>query len=453
MPQPKNPNVLGLPDDDELRLEEDQEYAVYDALDEVESEEEQSLRDKLVQFRGQTGAKIYVYDLEGVNGNAHGTFLETLALDDFDSYQLLERLKNLDYEGRESFGGLFNIVLRDKVGKILHREKMSVVKRDKPKNLAEKRDDIAAIIEAIKPNDNGNIVELMMANQQAQQAQQQQAMEQQRQAAANQMELMVNMMNNSQQQLMAMFSAMNSQKSDTPTLAETLTLFNSLNANKSGDIDTLMKGIELANSIGGGGEENIVQTALKTLGPGLTSLGQAMANQTQPQHRTPPQSNPNTQAPGQPAPMIENQPTSNDDMMALLKYKPLFDELVKKAAANYDAEKAATELLEKLDESGQALIIRLMQEQGKFAALANFVPTESLPYFDRVRTIILNWVKLAVESNDNETQDIPGNQSISGQENQDSPATNGATERDSGAAENAGHNATTGDTVSSPPTN
>ena len=84
----------GLPDETELQKEIDQEY-VLDPLQDAEVKAELDLRQKLAQYVGESGAKIYIYDLDEKTTTGGTTYLEVLNLSDTNHDELMDRLRDI----------------------------------------------------------------------------------------------------------------------------------------------------------------------------------------------------------------------------------------------------------------------------------------------------------------------------------------------------------------------
>lgn len=107
---------------------------------------------------------------------------------------------------------------------------------------------------------------------------------------------------------------------------------------KADNFELFFKGLELGKEVtGGGGDDNILQTALKTFGGPLSKITEQLAvqqaGQSAPAH-APAQQNPQIQPPATTQAPAQTQ--EDADMMEILRLKPEFDKLFAAATRNDD---------------------------------------------------------------------------------------------------------------------
>lgn len=253
------PKRVNIDDYSEVPLEDEPA----DPIEEAEQKEELQLRNAMAQFMGESGAKLYIYDMNSKSANGAGVFVEKLALTDHDHDEILERLRDVH------FGGDFKLQIRNKNGHIQMNQLVSVVKKEKPTPEEERKDDIAAIINAVKDNSQNNsheMLQLMM-----QQSQQQ----------------MQAMMQQSQQQMLLMMETLKSLKPDAPPpltskdMLAMLVSMKELNATDTPAVDPMdnfIKGLTMGKEMGEGGNDSALSTAIKAFAPGFNSITEQLRN-------------------------------------------------------------------------------------------------------------------------------------------------------------------------------
>lgn len=402
----------GLPDDEELALAEELAYQS-DPVEIAEDKAELELRDKMAQYIGESGAKIYIYDMDEKGANGSGVFIEKMLLSDLEHDELMERLRDVHY------GGDFKLQIRNKRGHIETYQNVSVVRKERPKDEKEKKDDIAAIIEAVK-GDQSNSSDMLTAMM----AQQQQNMQM--------------MMQQSQQQMTLLIEAMKANKPDVsnqPTMADMMGMMVSMKELSGGNekevdpMEQFLNGLKMGKEMGDtGGNDNILQTAIKTLGPSIAEATTALTNmpktptmpaQVAPRQR--PMTEPQLAAPTpEPeaskeevlqvrVPGQENNPQTEpngdpemDQQQLMVKMQSLLEMCHGAATINADPETYANLLL---DQVGEELARQYIGDNDRYEQLFVFVPAlvEHREWFDDLRGIIISYL----ENSDEDSNDVP----------------------------------------------
>jgi hypothetical protein len=350
--------LLNMPDDN-------------DPIEEAEEKEELQLRNAMAQFMGESGAKLYIYDMNSKSANGAGVFVEKLTLTDHDHDEILERLRDVHY------GGDFKLQIRNKNGHIQMNQLVSVVKKEKPTPEEQQKNDIAGIINAVKDNNQNNnteIFQMMMQNSQQQ---------------------MQTMMQQSNQQMTMIIESLKTLKPEpapqltTKDMLAMLVSMKELNANEgtaTDPMDTFIKGITMGKELGEGGNDSTLSTAIKALAPSFNGITEQLKNATQPATSPTPAAFPPTDTLPEPekVKLLEAQ-------KLLQKLQPLLVQCNDAAKQNGNIELYASLLIDQL---GVEVIKQYIGENSYYEKLFQWMP-ELRPqraWFDHLRQTVLTWV-------------------------------------------------------------
>lgn len=171
-----------------------------------------------------------------------------------------------------------------------------------------------------------------------------------------------------------------------PTMADMMGMLVGMKELSGGDdkMDILIKGMELGQN-NSSGDENLLQTAIKTLGPPIASMTEKLQS-AQPTPAATPQ---NPVAP----PLTTEVPKDSDvNLMTLTKFKPYIELLLNAAAQNGDADIYAHVLL---DNFGSDLIKDIIVDDENYAKLFAYIPkaVEHKAWFDNLRKIVIHYIE------------------------------------------------------------
>lgn len=364
-------------------------------LEEARIMEEKELVSAMAQFAGDSGAKLYIYRVDGADQRS-GEFIESFAAFDMSHDELMNRLRDVHY------GGRFKIQIRNKAGHIQLNQIVSTIKTEPP-------------VEVEKDAGADNFAHVLMAMQ----AQQAEA----RKDSQDMMMRMNQMQAESQQQnmqtMMTMITSMSNNKPEAPAFGpmEMVTLMGTMqgmfkdDSPKTDPIEMLVKGMEMGREQGGG-DENIAQTLVKTMAPALAGMGQMMG-------ATPAMAQP-VQAPlpveAIPAPMPTPTPppapapAEDKEQMLMLKFqafKPYLDSLIIAAQQDANPEVYANYLLDQLDVDTVETVLAAENYEKLYQYLPHILPLKQ--WLDRCRDLTLECI-LEMQNEDeagNEGELIP----------------------------------------------
>lgn len=376
--------------DDYIELPVEDEPA--DPIEEAEQKEELQLRNAMAQFMGESGAKLYIYDMNEKSANGAGVFVEKLALTDHDHDEILERLRDVH------FGGDFKLQIRNKNGHIQMNQLVSVVKKEKPTPEEERKDDIAAIINAVKDNSQNNnheILQLMM-----QQSQQQ----------------IQTMMQQGQMQMTAMMETLKALKPEpqpqltSKDMLAMLVSMKELNANDAPAVDPMdnfIKGLTMGKEMGEGGNDSTLSTAIKAFAPGFNSITEQLKNAAPRPTPTSPVAAPSTEQLPEPDKMkvLEAQ-------KVLVALSPLMD-VCQAAAMNNNAVDTSAHML--IDHLGHDTVKQYIGVDSYYERLFQWRPELQLHrrWFDQLRAKVVELINASppIDSENHvpdPTADLPG---------------------------------------------
>ena len=188
-------------------------------------------------------------------------------------------------------------------------------------------------------------------------------------------------------------------------------------------MDLFIKGMEMGKETSSGGDESILQTAIKSFGAPLANL--AALNQGAPTPASPPQIAAPVQpeAPNNPAPETQGeQPKESPEMLAQLellqKWTPTINTLLKAASINAEPEVYANYLLDQIPLED---IEAFLNDDDTYNKFFEFVQ-QARPFkqwFDECRRLVLHYLKEADEPLEPPANNVPEN--IQGHDGQQAP--------------------------------
>lgn len=200
-----------------------------------------------------------------------------------------------------------------------------------------------------------------------------------------------------------LFKMMGTKEAPQPqmSMVEMMTFITTLQSNNkpaSDPIDMLMRGLEMGKELGGGGgDENVLATAIKAFGPAISTMTEQLGNVP-----TPP-ALPATNVAQPLAPIPEEQLAvhtmeEEKEMFELLKFKPIFNVIVKAAQANGDIDRHVQYMRENVNKE----TIEKYLSDDYYAQLYTLMPNlvNVKPWLDKFRSAILQ-----LDSNVNDSVD------------------------------------------------
>ena len=378
-----------------------------DPVEAAEYQQEVNLQKAIAEFKGESNATMHIYNMDNSTDGRKGEFIEFLNIGDYTHEDLMVKLRD------EYYGGKFKLQIRQG-GVIKMSEIVNVVKSEPPKDEPTQSQDLAALVEAAK-GDNSQMFQLMM--------------NQNNQNMAMMMKMVEAIGNRPEppretfgaKEMIAMLAGvkeiMGDNKSDNP-------------------MELFIKGMEMGRETSDGKDDNIVQTALKTLGAPLAQLAsQATEMQPQPKMGAPAPA-PQAAHPGPPSlrntshtPSFDeqeaqaeqqlntamNQPANtgqeeNMQLAMLQKLQPYLQMLVNAAAQNADPEIYANMILDQIDEN----TVKQFMGDEYYEKLFQFFPNVAMyrGWFDECRGIVLHLLENPDGDTikDDETTDVPSEQ-------------------------------------------
>jgi hypothetical protein len=352
-------------------------------IEEARNREQQELQDAIASFQGDSGAKIYVYRLDGPD-NRSGEFIESFGINDYSHDELLQRLR--DVHG----GGRFKVQIRNRKGHLEVNQICSTIKKPVEKE-PEKNNDFSTVLMSmqdtqrdIAQQSRDQMTNFMMMMQQ-------QATEQ----AKSQTEMMIRMMeiNNTKKESFGM-----------KEMFELMLGFEKIKGKQSDPFDMFIKGMEMGQD-SGGGDESTIQTLIKSLGAPLADLATKIPPQSgQPCANMIPQPAPILQHAPQLQPQQPQQPQTENDMLLfkLQQLKPYLDMMIQAAERGASPHTYAEMLCDQMDEK---TLRELIGDEGMYNKLFTYAPQlgHLRDWFDNVRELVIEWMS------ESPTEDVPPN--------------------------------------------
>ena len=375
-------------------LDDEQQAALEAEIDAEYSENDfktvAKLSDKLMM--GMDDDEIAITVSRKIKNGRKSTFL--FEIDEYDDLPTLQTLLRDEYSGGE-----FLIEGRYPNGSWAFKESLSI-EAPKSKKEPEKKDtgDFQSVLLAMQENaaraseDSRNLI--MTMNQKSQEQSQQMQAQMMAQQSQN-MTMMVEMMKTSKPEPAAPPMGITE-------LMALMVSMKELQPKASDPMDLFLRGAEFGKDSGGGGDENMLQTALKTLGPGLSDMANmsakmnAMKPEPQQAPQRPPQQGPPPvqQAPQQlaaPQPTETTQENNDVNMDTIKEFLPFVQLMLTAAASNADPDVYSNMLLDQFEPEQ---IAGLIVDDTAYEKLFQFIPSTAQyrPWFDGVRAGVIYYL-------------------------------------------------------------
>lgn len=251
--------------------------------------------------------------------------------------------------------------------------------------------------------------------------------EQMQQMQSTMMQAQIDSAKNQSEMLMKMMEINATNKPESTgikDILEMVTLMKSLEGDKSDPMEMLLKGMEMGKELGSGGDDNILQTALKTLGGPLVNMAEQMKQSPQqfPSQNPPEQLGHNPAPQNAPEQPQQNQPSEQQAQEAedMKQFLPVFNSIIEQAAKNAPVDPVVDFAIDKLPD--HILESYIVNEQ-VYNQLYQMQPmlTPYKEWLDKFREGVLKWyhgegepdnvddTATDVHGSDNSTAPIPGN--------------------------------------------
>lgn len=338
----------------EIYEHEDDEYGADDVQETVGGRKFVKLSEKLQMAYDSEDVAITVHR-KAKRGKSHAFLFE---VDEFEDLPALQAKLRDEYGGGE-----FQIEGRRENGSWAFKDTLIV---EPPKSVSEK-----------EHHGTGDFQSVLLAMQQSADK----SAREFREMAQNQQQQMMAMQQQNMDMVLKMMMAGQSQPRDSMGLNEVLTLMTtlkSLEPPKQDNFELFMKGLEFGRESGGGGDENVLQTALKTFGGPLAKMTEQLAAQ---QAAPAP-----AQYPQQHAPAHSEDET---DMLEIMRLKPDFEKLTGAAMRGEDINTWVSYAMQNVDHN---LLGKYVCDPQQYARLYSFAPgmAQIRPWLDTFREQVID---------------------------------------------------------------
>jgi len=198
-------------------------------------------------------------------------------------------------------------------------------------------------------------------------------------------------------------------------VVQTLTLLKSLEGEKTDPMEMLIKGMEMGRELGSGsGDENILQTALKTLGGPLVKMAEQMQHSqphSAPQMMSQPQPQPQLQPQSQ-SQQLAAPKTSQTEASEMQQFLPVFNKIIEAAAINAPVEPVVDYAIENLPDS---ILAAYIIDDNMYGQLYAYQPmlTSYKPWLDKFRRSVIEWFNGEGEPDSESADNVSGQSSPS----------------------------------------
>jgi len=371
-------------------FEDEKIEQIREGLAASEAPDNSDLTGLLAELGDVDDATVNIYR-EAARGRKNA-FLFSCAPDDYNFGEIQERLRD-EYEG-----GNFVVHVRAK-GKWVTKRSFAV---EPPKK------DKSAESTSTMQNDLAAVMLTMRESQQA-------SIDQMREMMAHQAESQQNI-------LIELIRSQGNAPQNTPpqmTPLDMVTMITQLKAldpppQQEDTMSTFLKGLEFGKDINEGGNDSVLQTALKTFGQPLVDMSKGLQIPTQVQPQAQPQTTqaqPVHDAKLPPLPdtgaQADQTPTKSDDEMNLFllnKLRPIIEMMARGAQLDGDHDVYANLLL---DQAGIDVLNRFIIPVDEYNKLFTLAPQLNpfKPWFDAVRELALLYI--SQEAEENEADNVP----------------------------------------------